>query len=401
MASLAHILKDKGHEVVGSDVDHYVFTEDSLLKRNIRIYGFGEYDLADIDLVIAGHNFYPFSSEVQVALKLGKGVIEYHKFLSTLVNSKYSIAICGSHGKTSSVGLLCEIMKDYNPSFLRGDGVGKWTDSKYFIFEACEYKEHFLVYKPDEIIILNVDYDHNDYFKNEDDYRQSFIDFSKLAKRKVYALDSCKFITNKTQYFGENSFKIYDDNSLIYNNKKINNIDLKVHTKEFKNNRLGVILCALNNRVKPSLLNKYIADFKGVNRRSQEIIIKDDIFIDDYAHHPNQIRVMIEEYRKIYPSKRIIAIFQPDRYSRILQFHKEINISLSTADDAFVLPFPRFSVNDTSVLFDESIIGIEVLESKKLLNKLKDYNNCVFLFLSSKDLSEIRLQLMSFKFDIA
>ena len=89
-------------------------------------------------------------------------------------------------------------MKDYNPSFLRGDGVGKWTDSKYFIFEACEYKEHFLVYKPDEIIILNVDYDHNDYFKNEDDYRQSFIDFSKLAKRKVYALDSCKFITNKT-----------------------------------------------------------------------------------------------------------------------------------------------------------------------------------------------------------
>ena len=160
-------------------------------------------------------------------------------------------------------------------------------------------------------------------------------------------------------------------------------------------------MCALNNRVKPSLLNKYIADFKGVNRRSQEIIIKDDIFIDDYAHHPNQIRVMIEEYRKIYPLKRIIAIFQPDRYSRILQFHKEINISLSTADDAFVLPFPRFSVNDTSVLFDESIIGIEVLESKKLLNKLKDYNNCVFLFLSSKDLSEIRTQLMSFKFDIA
>ena len=102
MAALAHILKDKGHEVVGSDVDHYVFTEDSLLKRNIRIYGFGEYDLADIDLVIAGHNFYPFSSEVQAALKLGKGVIEYHKFLSTLVNSKYSIAICGTQGHLHS-----------------------------------------------------------------------------------------------------------------------------------------------------------------------------------------------------------------------------------------------------------------------------------------------------------
>lgn len=401
MAALAHILLDKGHEVVGSDVDHYVFTQDSLLERNVQIYRFNEYDLSSIDLVIAGHNFYPFSSEVQEALKLGKGVIEYHKFVSTLVNSKYSIAVCGSHGKTSSVGLLCELMKDFNPSFLRGDGVGRWTNSKYFIFEACEYKEHFLVYKPDEIIVLNVDYDHNDYFKNEDAYQKAFIDFSLLAKRKVYVLDSCEFITNKAQYFGENSFKIYDDNSLIYKNKKINNIDLKVSSKEFVNNRLGIILCALNNGVKPSILNKYIAEFKGVKRRSQEIIIKDDVFIDDYAHHPSQIRVMIEEYRNKYPSKKIIAIFQPDRYSRILQFHKEIYISLSTADKAFVLPFPAFSKNDTNVLFDESIIGIKVYERNELLNKLQEYTNCVFLFLSSKDLSEIRSQLMSLKFDIA
>ena len=401
MSALAHILKDKGHEVIGSDVDHYVFTEEDLCKRKIKIYSFNEYDLNDVDLVIAGHNFYPFSSEVQKALKLGKNVIEYHRFVSTLVDSKYSIAICGSHGKTSSVGLLCELMKDYNPSFLRGDGVGKWTDSKYFIFEACEYKEHFLVYKPDEILILNVDFDHNDYFKNEDDYIKAFVDFSRLAKRKVYALDSCDFISYKAKYFGDKSFKLYDDNSLVFKNKKISNIDLKVKSKEFINNRLGVILCALNNGVKPSLINKYIQDFQGVKRRSQEIIIKDDIFIDDYAHHPNQIRVMIEEYKTKYPSKKIIAIFQPDRYSRILQFHKEINISLSTADEAFVLPFPKMMKNDTGVLFDESIIGIEVLESEKLLNKLKDFSNCVYLFLSSKDLSQIRTQLMSFKFDIA
>jgi UDP-N-acetylmuramate--alanine ligase len=400
MAALAHILKDKGHEVIGSDVDQYVFTEDSLNERNIKIYSFDKYDLKDIDLVIAGHNFYPFSSEVQKALKLGKSVIEYHKFVATLVDSKYSIAICGSHGKTSSVGLLCELMKDYNPSFLRGDGVGRWTNSKYFIFEACEYKEHFLVYKPNEIIILNVDYDHNDYFENELKYKQAFIDFSKRAKTKVYVLDSCKFINYKTQYFGDTSFKIFNDNSLMFNNKKIPGIDLNVISNEFKNNRLGVILCALNNGVKPSLLNKYIKDFKGVKRRSQEIIIKDDIFVDDYAHHPSQMRVIIEEYRNKYPSKRIIAIFKPDRYSRILYFHKQINKSLSTADEAFVLPFPKMMKNDTNELFDESIIGISVLDDALLLEKLKDYTNCVFLFLSSKDLSEIRNQLMSFKFDI-
>ncbi|MBQ9730810.1 MAG: hypothetical protein IJV94_01630 [Bacilli bacterium] len=400
MAALAHILLDKGHEVSGSDVDHYVFTQDSLLERSVKIYKFDEYDLKDIDVVIVGHSFYPFSSEVTKALNLGKSVIEYHIFVSTLVNSRYSIAVSGSHGKTTSVGLLCELMKDYNPSFLRGDGVGKWTDSKYFIFEACEYKNHFHVYKPDEIIILNIDYDHNDYFKTFDEYKSSFIEFSKRAKKRVYVNDECKYIKHKSIYFGDNSFKLNEDNSLIFKNKKIPNFKFNVTQKELIKNQLGLILCALNLGVKPMNIKKYLKQFKGVKRRSQEIIIKDDVFVDDYAHHPSQIKVMLEEYKNKYPSKRIIAIFQPDRYSRILQFKNELNKTLSTADEAYVLPFPMMMKNDTSKEFDASIIGIEVLDEKKLISKLKDTSNCVYLFFSSKDLSRIRNELMSFKFDI-
>ncbi len=400
MAALAHILLDKGHEVSGSDVDHYVFTQDDLLKRKVKIYKFDEYHLKDVDVVIVGHSFYPFSSEVTKALSLGKSVIEYHIFVSTLVNSRYSIAVSGSHGKTTSVGLLCELMKDYNPSFLRGDGVGKWTDSKYFIFEACEYKNHFLVYKPDEIIILNVDYDHNDYFKTFDEYKTSFIEFSKRAKRKVYVNDECNFIKQKSIYFGDSSFKLNDDNSLTFKNKKIPNFKFNVTQKELIKNQLGVILCALNLGVKPTSVKKYLKEFKGVKRRSQEIIIKDDVFIDDYAHHPSQIKVMIEEYRTKYPSKRIITIFQPDRYSRILQFKNELNKTLSTSDEAYVLPFPKMMKNDTQVEFDASIIGVEVLDEQKLISKLKETSNCVYLFLSSKDLSKVRNELMSFKFDI-
>ena len=173
-----------------------------------------------------------------------------------------------------------------------------------------------------------------------------------------------------------------------------------MHQKSLINNQLGVVLCALNLGVKPNKIRKYLLEFTGVKRRKEEMIIKDDIFIDDYAHHPSQIKVIIEECKLKYPSKEIIAIFKPDRYSRILQFHKEIYESLSTANKAFVLPFPRCSKNDTNEEFDSSIIGIDVLEESELLEKLKRYNNCVYLFLSSKDLSNIRQELMAFKFDI-
>ena len=400
MAALAHILKDKGHEVIGSDTDDYVFTQDMLIERNIVIYSFNEYNLESVDVVIVGHSFYPFFSEVKRALELGKSVIEYNIFVSTLVNSKYSIAVAGSHGKTSSVGLLCELLKDQNPSYLRGDGVGKWTDSKYFIFEACEYKNHFLAYKVDEAIILNIDYDHNDYFKSFEDYKNSFFKFMKNVRKYIYLYDKIDYFNNNIINFGENSFNLSKNNTLVFNNKIIKNIKLNVQQKELINNQLGVVLCALNLGVKPNKIRKYLLEFKGVKRRKEEMIIKDDIFIDDYAHHPSQIRVIIEECRLKYPSKEIIAIFKPDRYSRILQFHKEINKSLSTADKAFVLPFPKCSKNDTQEEFDSSIIGIDVLEEKELLKELKKHSNCVYLFLSSKDLSNIRQELMAFKFDI-
>ena len=400
MAALAHILKDKGHEVLGSDTDDYVFTQEMLIERNIPIYSFNEYNLESVDVVIVGHSFYPFFSETKKALELGKSVIEYNSFVSTLANSKYSIAIAGSHGKTSSVGLLCELLKDQNPSFLRGDGVGKWTDSKYFIFEACEYKNHFHAYKVDEAIILNIDYDHNDYFKSYEDYKNSFFKFMKNVRKCIYLSDEIEYFNNIIINFGENSFCLKDKNTLIFNNKIIKNIKFNVQQKELINNQLGVILCALNLGVKPNKIRQYLLEFKGVKRRKEEMIIKDDIFIDDYAHHPSQIRVIIEECRLKYPSKEIIAIFKPDRYSRILQFHKEINKSLSTADKAFVLPFPKCSKNDTQEEFDSSIIGIDVLEEKELLKELKKHCNCVYLFLSSKDLSNIRQELMAFKFDI-
>lgn len=406
MAALAQILLDRKEEVIGSDTDRYVFTQEELERRGITIYEFNQYDFKDIDFVIFGHS-YKESFEVKKAKEMNIKTIEYNTFLSSLLKEKYSIAICGSHGKTSSVGMLTHLLKSFNPSYLRGDGMGKWTDSKYFIFEACEYQNHFLEYEPNEIIILNIDYDHNDYFKSKNAYKNSFKNFAKKAKNRVYLYDKIKGIKGKNIFkFGSNSFSFSNIItmeketifSIDFEDFTIDNIIVKLQHPKLINNILGLILCSLYLGVSKDEIKSNIYSFEGVKRRSQEIIIKDDVIIDDYAHHPTQMKVMIEEAKLRYPDKKIVAIFQPDRYSRIKLFHKKIRKVLNTTDKAFILPFPKMIKNDTKKVFDASIIGIEVYEDlDKLVDELDKFSNCVFLFFSSKDFGIIERKLVENK----
>lgn len=405
MAALAQILLDRKIEVVGSDTDRYVFTQEELERRGVTIYNFNQYGLKDIDLVIYGHS-YKESIEVEKAKKMNIETIEYHMFVSSILKEKYSIAVCGSHGKTSSVGILSNILKRFNPSYLRGDGMGKWTDSKYFIFEACEYQNHFLVYEPNEIIVLNIDYDHNDYFKSKYSYKNAFKNFIKRAKNRVYLNDKIKGIRGKNIFkFGENSFcftdiKTNEKDTIFYIDFKdfvIKDIKVKTQHPMLINNILGLILCALYLGANEDDIKNNISSV-GVKRRSQEIIIKDDVIIDDYAHHPTQMQVMIEEAKLRYPDKKIVAIFQPDRYSRIKQFHRKIKKVLSTTERSFILPFPNMIKNDTKYNFDASIIGIDVYEDiDELLSELMMFSNCVYLFFSSKDLGVIERKLIESK----
>lgn len=374
MASVAKILLDKGHRVVGSDTDSYVFTEDDLIKRGIKIYNFGEYDFKDIDFVIIGHSFVN-NIDHKNALDNNLKVLEYNEFVASLVKEKYSIAVCGSHGKTSTVGLLTHLLKKYNPSYLRGDGEGKWTNSKYFIFEACEYKDHFLKYNPNVTLLLNIDYDHVDYFKTETDYYNSFQKFIDNTLDKVY----CNNILKS---------KIYHKNIYFFN--FTNNYLLPVFTNELKCNYSGAIKLCEDIGINKIDIQNGIDTFVGVKRRNRETIINDDVIIDDYAHHPTQINLMISEVKRKYVGKKIIVIFQPDRYSRIKVFKDEFKKVLGHADKVYLMPFLKSIKNDTNEYFDISILGFDVINE---ISDITIKHNCVYLFLSSKDLSKIESNL--------
>src|SRR5699024_10049129 len=139
--------------------------------------------------IIAGNAFAEDHIEIQAAKELGLTFYKYHEFLAEWIEKFTSIAITGSHGKTSTTGLLSHVLLAHYPvSYLIGDGTGKGhVESDYFVFEACEYKRHFLHYSPDYAIMVNIDFDHPDYFSNIDDVFDAFQSMADRVKKGIIA----------------------------------------------------------------------------------------------------------------------------------------------------------------------------------------------------------------------
>ena len=170
MSALAQILKDLNHNVKGADVDHYLFTEKKLHEKEITIESFENMNYEDCDIIIVGNAFIDkFSFK-------NKKIISYQQALSLISDKFFSIAVCGTHGKTTITNMIKHILSNFcGVSYLVGDGSGKANiNDKYFIYEACEHKDHFLSYSPNIIVCSNVDYDHVEYFSNKKQYKSSF-----------------------------------------------------------------------------------------------------------------------------------------------------------------------------------------------------------------------------------
>src|SRR5690625_2360179 len=176
MSALAHILHDSGEKVQGSDVEKRFFTQDALEEKNIPIYPFSKSNIQDEYIIIAGNAFSDDHIEVKEALDRGVTFYRYHEFLGEWLKQYTSIAVTGTHGKTSTTGLLSHVLnKSIHISYLIGDGTGKrHVESQYFVFEVCEYRRHFLQYQPDYAVMTNIDFDHPDYFTSIEDVFDAF-----------------------------------------------------------------------------------------------------------------------------------------------------------------------------------------------------------------------------------
>lgn len=411
MSALAHILFDMGEQVQGSDIEKEFFTEIGLRDKGINILPFNADNIKEGMTIIAGNAFPDNHEEIVRAKDLGLEVIRYHKFLGDFMSRYISVAVTGAHGKTSTTGLLSHVMNgDKKTSFLIGDGTGMgMPGSEYFAFEACEYRRHFLSYSPDYAIITNVDFDHPDYFKSLEDVFSAFQEMSYKVKKAIvacgddenlkglkadvpiyyYGLGEHNKVTAKNVESVDNgtTFDVYIDGEFIDHFK----------TPMFGNhqvlNALAVITICYLEQLDMTAIKDALATFGGVKRRFSEKKFGTQILIDDYAHHPTEIKATLESASKKYPNKEIIAVFQPHTFSRTSAFLQEFADSLKVADKTYLCDIfgsAREASGELSIKDLQDLIPDAELISEETASQLKVHENSVIIFMGAGDIQKVQ-----------
>ncbi len=414
MSALALMLHNLGHKVIGSDLEKHFFTEEPLKKANIEILSFDKNNIKDNMTVIIGNAFNDDFEEVIAAYenKTCK-TYRYHEFLGRLMEDYEAYSVSGSHGKTTTTGLLSSMLQEkYQTAYLIGDGTGLIEkNSELLVVESCEFKRHFLAYKPKYAIITNIEIDHVDYFKDEEDYLNAYLEFSKNVEEAIFVYGDDKktreFTSETTHYF----YGLDDKNDLVAKKlvEKTDSMQFDVYFKDeffgsfnlpfvgrhMLSNALGCIGIGILKGMDPIEINEGLSHFKGVKRRYVVEQINDNIFVDDYAHHPTEIKVTINATKTRFPDKKIIAIFKPHRVGRVYYFKDEFKEALSLADKVYLCDFTSIDDYEEGIDIDITYLQKEIENAEVVTEdlvgaqKLAMHNNVVYLFMSSKDIYDL------------
>ncbi|WP_461239485.1 UDP-N-acetylmuramate--L-alanine ligase [Paucilactobacillus sp. N302-9] len=410
MSALALVLHDKGFKVEGSDIDQYTFTQRGLEQAGIKIYSFNPENIHEGQTIIAGNAFPDDHPEIIAAKQLGLPVFRYHDFLGKLIDGYTSIGVAGAHGKTSTTGLLAHVLGGIAPtSYLIGDGSGKGTpNARFFVFEADEYRRHFMAYHPDYAIMTNIDFDHPDYFAGIEDVTDAFENFGKQVKKGIFAWGDDqnlrKLDVNVPIYYygtGQNddfqardikrstkgsSFDVY------YKDEFLGNFTIPLFGEHNVLNSLAVIAVAYFEKINLDDLQKELLSFQGVKRRFSERQVADMTIIDDYAHHPSEIKATLDAARQKYPDKEIVAVFQPHTFTRTIALLDDFAASLNLADKVYLTDIFS-SVRETSGKITSADLGAKITKGGEVLkldnmSPLLDYHNAVVVFMGAGDVQK-------------
>jgi UDP-N-acetylmuramate--alanine ligase len=411
MSALAQVLHDMKYEVQGSDVEKRFFTQVALEQSGIKILPFQKENIQPGMTIIAG-NAYPDShEEIQEAMKLGLPIVRYHRFLGDFMQNFVSVAVTGAHGKTSTTGLLAHVMKGAKPtSFLIGDGTGKGEEAaEYFVFEACEYRRHFLSYFPDYAIMTNIDFDHPDYFANVEDVFSAFQEMALQVKKGIIACGDDEQL-QKVQakvpvlFYGlgeENDFQARN----IIKSTEGTTFDVFVRNTFFETftiptfgnhnilNSLAVIALCHYENIDQQIVKDQLLTFQGVKRRFTEKQVGSQVIIDDYAHHPTEIKATVEAARQKYPNREIVAVFQPHTFTRTQTFLDDFAESLNLADQVYLCEIfgsarenhGKLSIED----LQNKVPGAEILKEDNT-SDLKKHETSVIIFMGAGDIQKFQ-----------
>ena len=410
MSSLALILHDKGCKVMGSDIDKYTFTQRGLEQAGIKILPFNADNIKPGMIIVAGNAFNDDQEEIAKAKEMGLKVMRYPEVVEMIIEETTSIGVAGAHGKTSTTGLLAHVMSGVSPtSYLVGDGSGKGTpDARFFVFEADEYRRHFVAYHPDYTIMTNIDFDHPDYFTGIDDVCDAFETLARQTKKGIFAWGEDKNLRKLNAnvpiyYYGTednddfvaknikrtttgSSFDFY------FHNQFLGNFETHLFGEHNVLNTLAVIAVSYFEKIDLGNVKQELLTFKGVKRRFTEKTVADMVIIDDYAHHPHEIRATLDAARQQYPNKKLIAVFQPHTFTRTIALMDDFAKSLNIADQVYLTDIFG-SIRENSGNVSSADLGKKITKGGEVLkldnmSPLLDYHDAVVIFMGAGDIQK-------------
>lgn len=371
MSSLAQYYLKNGWQVLGSDLSKSEITN-ALKKIGAKIF-IGEDSKRikkDFNKIIITPAVTEKNKELEQARKFGLKVQTYPEALGELTRQKFTIAIAGSHGKSSTTAMLALVLIEagLNPTVIVGTKLKEFGNSnfragksKYLLIEACEYDDSFLNYSSDLAVITNIDREHLDYFKDLKGVINSFQEFVKNLSKNGWLILN-KDDENSRKIKGLNikkmGFSLAQDEALKL--KKV----LKMPGDYNIYNALAVLSAARILKIPDKITFQALSKFKGTWRRfeieEKSTQGKNFTYISDYAHHPSEISAMLKGAREKYPDEKIWCIFQPHQYQRTYFLLKE-----------FVSVFKEAPIDKLVLVPIYSVAGRESAEIKKKISSLK------------------------------
>lgn len=379
MSGLAQILIDYGFKVSGSDRSVSDMTE-KLKSMGADIYiGHDAKNVHGKDLVVYTSAVKDTNPEIAEAKKLNIPLMGRAEFLGSIMKKfKYGVAISGTHGKTTTTSMVSLILlkAELDPTIMVGgelDAIGgnvKPGKSDYFVTEACEYKRNFLKFFPYIGVILNIDADHLDYYKDIDDIESAFAKFADLipkdgtligfsgdkrimeimqsvkCNKLTYGISSGDFTARNIKYdnLGCASFTAY------HNDKKFGDFTLNVPGEHNVLNALAAIACAYTLNVNENAISSALSEYGGTHRRFEKKgTINGITVIDDYAHHPAEIHATLKAALN-YPHKRLFVAFQPHTYSRTKALFDRFSKAFTGVDKLVLADIYAAREKDTGVV---------------------------------------------------
>ena len=414
---MAIILKQLGNNVEGSDVDKHFFTEKGLIENNIKILVYNQDNITSDMIIIKGASITNDNPELVKAKELNLRIYEYNEMVGLLTSKYKTICVAGCHGKTTTTSMIAHVLGNIKgTNYLVGDGQGYANrENEFFALESCEYKRHFLAYTPYYAIITNIDLDHVDYFKDIDDIINAYTEYANKATKLVIMCGDDKYrekfkSSQKTVYYGLNENNniratkiIYNSNGIsfdvIVNNELYGHFNLPIYGIHQLYDALAVITVCYYENIDSKLVNEEFQTFKGARRRFTETIVNDNVIIDDYAHHPAEVKATINSIKQKYVGKSIVAIFQPHTFTRTKEFANDLVDIFKTVDEAYIMDIhPAREKQEDYPDVTSDIIISKLTNGHKLTindaNTLSKYNNTVFAFMSPNDISKLENDLI-------